>query len=89
MKDSLRTFIQMAEALRSDPEPTVLLEDFESQPAVKSRLDPLMESQLKDLMFKLTSYQDPDSGEYAAGRESGMAMAADLLLTTITKLRGE
>lgn len=68
-------------------QPTILTEDLAEPPVFM--LDQQLEDDLNGLIFKLRSYQDPGSGEYAAGMEAGMNRAADMVQNLINRLRGE
>ncbi len=89
LHEILRSYIQIAQTMGEEPQPEVLVEDFEAPPTAKPQMDYLVEEQLSDLLFKLRSYQDPDTGDHSAGVEAGMVMAADLLQNVISRLRGE
>ncbi len=60
----------------------IITEDAQVQPH-----NPL-DDEINRLIFKLRSYQDPDSGEYSAGVEAGMSRAADMIENMLNRLRG-
>lgn len=74
--------------LKEAATPTILVEDVALAPSAPAA-DEHLYQELDDLIFKLRSYQDPESGEYAAGMEAGMSRAADMLQNMINRLRGE
>ena len=63
-------------------EEVIITEDAQVQP------QPELEEKIEHLIFKLRSYQDPDSGEYSAGVEAGMSRAADMIENMLNRLRG-
>jgi len=63
-------------------EEVIITEDAQVQP-----YNPL-DDEINRLIFKLRSYQDPDSGEYSAGVEAGMSRAADMIENMLNRLRG-
>ena len=88
--DELRGFINIANIMMVEPQPTMLTEDvafieYHPEPA----LDENTQEELESLIFKLRSYQDSESGDYAAGVEAGMNRAADMLENLVNRLRGE
>lgn len=83
----IRDLIRISEGLRDVPE-EILLEDFVPAEHYEG-LDPNVETELENLIFRFRSYQDPESTQDAMGIEMGMNMAADMLQNALDKLRGQ
>jgi hypothetical protein len=86
-QEDIRNYIEIASTMITESEQilreeVIITEDAQVQP--QSQLDDEMTS----LIFKLRSYQDPDSGEYSAGVEAGMSRAADMIENMLNRLRG-
>ena len=70
---------ESTEILRED---VIITEDAQVQPQTE------LEEKIEHLIFKLRSYQDPESGEYSAGKEAGLSLAADMIENMLNRLRG-
>jgi hypothetical protein len=84
----IRKYIEITESLSQVP-PELIPQPVVFEPPVpEPMLDEEIEKKLEDLVFKLSSYQDPDMGEYSAGVEAGMSRAADMVQNLLNRLRG-
>jgi hypothetical protein len=87
-QEHIRSYIEVVtEMLRQGlAQPTLLTEDLGAATVEQPQADPQLLDGLRDTIFKLRSYQDPDIGEYSAGVEAGMSRAADMLENLINRL---
>jgi hypothetical protein len=86
-KEDIRNYIEIASTMLTESEEVVrdeviITEDAQVQPHND------LEDEFNRIIFKLRSYQDPDSGEYSAGVEAGMSRAADMIENMLNRLRG-
>jgi hypothetical protein len=86
-QENIRNYIEIASTMLTESEEVVrdeviITEDTQVQPQND------LENEFNRLIFKLRSYQDPESGEYSAGMEAGMSRAADMIENMLTRLRG-
>lgn len=89
--EDIRNYIEIASEMNVEHEkhPVVLHEEIIVSEHTQYEPEPNpMEEQLENLIFKLRSYQDSESGEYALGVEAGMNRAADMIENMLNRLRG-
>lgn len=84
----IRKYIEITESLSMIPQELIPQPVVFEPPVPEPQLDADIETKLEDLIFKLSSYQDPDMGEYSAGVEAGMTRAADMLQNLLNRLKG-
>lgn len=87
MTDYIRDFIIITESMFVEQNVSHPVEEVLMEHALPPHLNSEVEEQLRDVIFKLRSYRDHNSGDYAAGVEEGMAKAADMLDNLIERLR--
>ena len=86
MTEELRTYIDILEYYASEPapEPQLLCEDVVAE---DSKV--LLKEHLEGAVFKLRSYTESSGGEYAAGFENGLEMAAQMIENIINSIIGD
>jgi hypothetical protein len=89
-QENIRSYIEVVTEmlLTEAAHPTMLVEDVHDV-LPSPTIEHVIEDEVNGLIFKLRSYQDPESGDYALGVEAGMNRAADMLQNMINRLRGE
>ncbi len=85
--EDIRNYIEITSQMITESEEVLHEEVIITEDAQVPTPNPI-EDQMDNLIFKLRSYQDPDSGEYAAGVEAGMSRAADMIENMLNRLRG-
>lgn len=87
MNKEIRDYIDIANIMITENE-QIVRDDVILTEASVPVLDSEVEEQLNSLIFKLRSYRDPGSGEFAEGVESGMLRAAEMIENMLERLRG-
>ena len=80
-------FMRITEGLFCSHEPEIPEEPLNESFVVTDKTSSLI-NDLEDLIVKMRSFMESDSGEYALGVETGMQRAADMIENAIRRNRG-